>query len=146
MTRTPDGFGRGTPAAPSLGLVSLFTLLAWLGEYAHNRRELPQLTLLSPENSLTALTALGWVAVWGLAPLRRGGSRLLWLWAALHLVGGGLVSVLPLAVLPFDPPQTLDHYLVHLGYGLAQLPLLVLMTRTLPPRPAARTPARSAAR
>lgn len=128
-------------ATRSLGWVALFTLFSWLGEYTHNLRELPQLTLLSPENSLTALTALVLVGVWWQAPLRRAGSLLLWLWAALHLVGGAIISVLPLAVLPFDPPQTLDHYGAHLIYGLAQIPLLVLMTRALLTRPTARTQA-----
>jgi hypothetical protein len=126
----------GTAAARLRGLVTLSTLLSWLGEYTHNLRELPQLTLLSPENSLTALIAVVLLGVWWWAPLRRTGSLLLWLWAALHLVGGGVVSVLPLAVLPFDPPQTLDHYLAHLVYGLAQIPLLVVMTGALHSRPA----------
>ena len=125
-------------AARSLVWVSLFALLSWLGEYVHNLQELPQLTLLSPENSLPALITVVLVGVWWLAPLRRAGSLLLWLWAALHLVVGAVLTVLPLSVLPFDPPQTLDHYLVHLVYGLAQIPLLVVMTRALLSRPKAR--------
>jgi hypothetical protein len=63
---------------------------------------------------------------------------LLLLWAALNLVGGGIVSVLPLEILPFNPPQTLAHYAAHLLYGLAQLPLILLMIKTLRAQPATR--------
>ncbi len=126
-------------AARSLVWVAIFALLSWLGEYVHNLQELPQLTLLSPENSLPALIAVVLVGVWWLAPFRRASSLLLWLWAALHLAVGAVLTVLPLAVLPFDPPQTLEHYLVHLVYGLAQIPLLVVMTRDLLSRPKARS-------
>jgi hypothetical protein len=114
-----------------LGLVFSFALLSWLGEYVHNLFELPQLTVLSPENSLPALTTAVLVAVWAQRPLRRAGTVLLLVWAALHLVGGGLVSVLPLEILPFTPTQSLAHYAVHLLYGLAQLPLIVLMIKSL---------------
>lgn len=117
--------------SPRLGLVLLFALVSWLGEYVHNRYELPQLTLLSPENSLPALTALVLGGVWALKPLRRAGAVLLLAWAALNLVVGGLLSVLPLSVLPFDPAQTPTHYAAHGVYGLAQLPLIMLMVKAL---------------
>lgn len=38
-----------------------------------------------------------------------------------HAIG----TALPLAILPFDPEQTLEHYAVHLLYGLTQLPLII---------------------
>ena len=142
MTGPAANVTRAAPApaaARSLVWVSLFALLSWLGEYVHNLRELPQLTLLSPENSLPALVSVVLVGVWWLAPFRRAGSLPLWLWAALHLVFGAILTVLPLSVLPFDPPQTLDHYLMHLVYGLAQLPLLGVMTQGLLSRPKARS-------
>jgi hypothetical protein len=94
------------------------------------------LTLFSPENSLPALTSFVLVGMWALVPLRRIGAGLLLLWAVLHLVGGAIVSVLPLAILPFDPPQTLAHYAAHLLYGLAQLPLILLMMKKLRAQPA----------
>jgi hypothetical protein len=142
MTGPAANLTRPAPApaaARSLVWVGLFALLSWLGEYVHNLQELPQLTLLSPENSLPALITMVLVGVWWLAPLRRAGSLLLWLWAALHLVVGAVLTVLPLSVLPFDPPQTLEHYLVHLVYGLAQIPLLVVMTRDWLSRPKTRS-------
>jgi hypothetical protein len=111
-------------------------LVSWLGEYGHNLFELPQLTVLSPENSLPALTALVLVGVWALEPARRVGTGLLLAWAALHFVGGAIVSVLPLKVLPYYPAQTLAHYGAHLLYGLAQLPLILVMIVAWRARPA----------
>lgn len=124
------------PVSPGLGLVLLLALVSWLGEYAHNLFELPQLTALSPENSLPALTSLVLVGVYALKPTRRVGTVLLLLWAALHLVGGAMLSVLPLKILPFVPAQTLAHYGAHLLYGLAQLPLILLMMKAWRAQPA----------
>ncbi|HRJ44162.1 MAG: hypothetical protein KJZ86_06525 [Caldilineaceae bacterium] len=45
-----------------------------------------------------------------------------------------MISVLPLALLPFDPEQSLGHYGSHILYFLAQLPLIWVMTRQLWPR------------
>jgi hypothetical protein len=45
-------------------------------------------------------------------------------WALLNLVIGGVVSVLPLPILLFEPEQTLDHYLAHVYYTAGQLPLV----------------------
>jgi hypothetical protein len=45
----------------------------------------------------------------------------------LHLVGGGIISVLPLPFLPFYPEQRLAHYAAHALYAIAQLPLIVLL-------------------
>jgi hypothetical protein len=46
-------------------------LLSWLGEYVHNRADLPQLTLLSRENSLVALVALALFLAWWWVPRPR---------------------------------------------------------------------------
>jgi len=97
--------------------------LSWLGEFAHNRFELPQLTLLSPENSLPALVAVALFAAWWRRPGRVGTAVIL-AWGALHLVGGALLSVLPLPVWPFTPAQAPSHYGAHALYAVAQLPLL----------------------
>jgi hypothetical protein len=107
-------------------LVAAFTFVSWLGEYVHNRFELPQLTLFSPENLLTLLIAALLFLLWLNFPNRLAPAVLLLAWGLLHLVGGGVLSVLPLRALPFLPEQSLSHYLVHLLYGLAQLPLVVL--------------------
>ncbi len=125
-----------TPAAPStlrrpLGLMLLYTLLSWLGEYVHNLFELPNLTLFSPENSIPALISLVLFTVWWLTPGRQAAGLLLLLWSLLHLIGGAILSVLPFGFLPFYPDQTLEHYAAHVAYGVAQLPLIVLLIRQL---------------
>jgi hypothetical protein len=109
----------------------LFTLLSWLGEYVHNLFELPNLTILSPENSIPALISLALFTVWWRAPARQAAGLLLLIWGLLHLVGGGIISVIPFGFLPFYPDQTLDHYAAHAVYGGAQLPLIVLLISQL---------------
>jgi len=109
----------------------LFIVLSWLGEYIHNLYELPQLTPLSPENSITALISLILFLVWWLTPFTHLATLLLLLWGLLHLIGGGIVSVMPFGFLPFYPEQTLDHYAAHGVYVLAQVPLIVLATKEL---------------
>ncbi len=42
-----------------------------------------------------------------------------------QLVGGAILSVLPLPFLPFAPAQTVDHYLSHVILGVTQIPLIV---------------------
>lgn len=120
---TPQAAAARSP----VGWVAAFTALAWLGEYLHNRSELPGLTLLSPENSITALVAGLLFVVWWWLPARTLPAVLLLLWGLLHLVGGGTISVLPLTFLPFAPEQSAAHYLAHVLYGLAQVPLIVAM-------------------
>ena len=114
-----------------VGLMLMFTLLSWLGEYTHNLAELPSLTLISPENSLPALVSLALFGVWWLTPFNRTPTFLLLAWALLHLMGGAIVSVMPLGFLPFYPEQTLEHYAAHVVYGLAQLPLIMLAVQRL---------------
>jgi hypothetical protein len=114
--------------------VFLLTGLSWLGEYVHNLFELPNLTVFSPENSIPALISLALFTVWWrsrFSPSRRTAALLLMGWASLHLVGGGIISVLPLPFLPFYPEQSLAHYAAHALYGIAQLPLIVLLIRQL---------------
>ncbi len=49
----------------------------------------------------------------------------------LHLVGGVIVTVTPLSFLPFVPDQNFIHYLAHLLYGVAQVPLIWIMIRQI---------------
>ena len=108
-----------------VGLVAALILLSWLGELVHNAIELPNLTPLSPENSLPALISLLLFLGWWKQPRgRKAWGWLLFAWAGLHLVGGGILSVIPFAFLPFYPAQNLTHYSAHVFYSLAQLPLL----------------------
>ena len=58
----------------------------------------------------------------------------LFAWALLNLVGGGILSVLPLGLFPFAPEQSLGHYGAHVIYAVAQLPLVIVAARALRPR------------
>ena len=111
--------------------IAVFTALSWLGEVIHNRIELPGLTLLSPENSITALVSVFLFLIWSFLPSRRIPGLLLLLWAMIYFIGGGIISVIPFQFLPFYPEQSMAHYLTHLLYGLAQLPLIVIMLRQI---------------
>jgi hypothetical protein len=108
-------------------VVAAFTLLAWLGEFVHNLLELPQLTVLSPENNLPALVFLILFVAWWYLPTQRITAILMIIWALLHLVGGAIISVIPFSFLPFYPEQSLQHYLTHIFYGVAQLPLIIVL-------------------
>jgi hypothetical protein len=112
-------------------LLGFLLALSWLGMVVHNLLELP-LTLLSPENSLPGLVSfllfLGW---WRLSDARTALLYAMFGWALLHLVAGGVLSVLPLPVWPFVPEQSLAHYLSHAFYSLLQLPLLIWLGKRL---------------
>ena len=55
----------------------------------------------------------------------------LYAWGWLNAIGGGLLSVLPLPLLPFQPEQSLYHYTFHGLYLASQLPLLIVLTQHL---------------
>lgn len=113
------------------GLMVIFLTISWLGEYIHNLFELPNLTVLSPENSLPALVSLVLFAAWWLTRFNRFVTLLILAWGSLHLVAGALLSVIPFPFLPFYPEQTLEHYAAHVAYGLTQLPLIMAAIREL---------------
>jgi hypothetical protein len=119
-----------TPHRPT-ALAAAFSALAWLGEFVHNLVELPQLSPLDPQNSLPALVFAVLFAAWWLFPAKRIMPILIIVWAVLHLVGGAIITVIPFSFLPFYPEQSLRHYLAHISYGLAQLPLMILMVLEL---------------
>ena len=77
---------------------------------------------------------------WRVPASRRSAARWLMWTAAFQLVGGAILSVLPLPILPFVPAQTVDHYVSHLLFGIAQLPLLFVSIRDLVSAPTLRYP------
>ena len=108
-----------------LALLALAMGVSWASMLFHNLSELP-LTPLDLENTgPLAVDIVLFLACW-----RWPVSRVAWAfvlgWALLNMVVGGILTVLPLPVLPFVPEQTVDHYAVHLVYTLGQVPLVLL--------------------
>ena len=120
----PTGGGR------MLGLLALALAVSWGSMLFHNQSELP-LTPLDLENTgPLAVDIVLFVACW-----RWPWSRVVWMsilvWALINLVIGGIVTVLPLPVLPFVPEQTVEHYAVHAVYAIGQLPLVLVAAGAL---------------
>lgn len=117
----------GPSTAPRAVLVAL--ALSAAGHVVHNLAEFPPGILLGWETlfPLAVTVALGG---WLVARPSRFAFGAAGGWALVVIVGGG-GSVLPLGVLPFVPDQSLSHYLAHLVYALAQLPLLWVAYRGL---------------
>ena len=113
-------------------LIGALTFLSWLGAYIHTTLEL-QLPVWRPENSVPALIGLLLFLGWW----RQSHRRRLWIWLLLgwtvvgHLLLGALFSVLPLPLWPFVPEQSAAHYVSHVIYGVAQLPLIWVLWQEL---------------
>ena len=118
-------------------LVLAATVLAWGGFFAHNVREFgwSGVASLGTFTIPWTLLFLALSVLWWRGRARRAAARGLFLLAAVNLIGGAIISVLPLDFLPFEPEQTLTHYISHTIYGAAQLPLLWLMSSQRLPRP-----------
>lgn len=97
---------------------------------AHNLYELP-LSPIDLQNS----GPIAFAAILGIAHALRPGSKAIAAavlgWGVLNLVIGGIVSVLPLSILPFVPEQSVTHYGAHVVYAVGQIPLVVLGYRAL---------------
>jgi hypothetical protein len=104
--------------------------LSALSMLAHNLYELP-LSPIDLENS----GPIAFAAILGIAYALRPDSKAVAAavlgWGVLNLVIGGIVSVLPLAILPFVPEQSITHYAAHVVYAVGQIPLVVLGYRAL---------------
>lgn len=46
--------------------------------------------------------------------------------ALLNLIGGGILSVLPLGLVTFTPEQSPGHFGAHVVYAVAQIPLILV--------------------
>ena len=106
-------------------------LLASAGSMlAHNLYELP-LSPIALENSGPIAFAAGLGMAFALRPDSKPLAATVLGWGVLNLVFGGIVSVLPLSILPFVPEQSITHYGAHLVYTLGQVPLVLLSYRAL---------------
>lgn len=97
---------------------------------AHNLYELP-LSPIDLENSgpITFAAILG--VAYALRPDTTAVAAAVLGWGVLNLVIGGIVSVLPLSILPFVPEQSITHYAAHVVYAVGQIPLVVLGYRAI---------------
>ena len=107
---------------------------------AHNLYELP-LSPIDPQNA----GPIGFAAILGAAYAVRPGSKVIASvalgWGVLNLVIGGIVTVLPLSILPFVPEQSVTHYMAHVVYTVGQIPLVVLAYRAIrAPTPSGQLP------
>ena len=105
--------------APMVGA----TVVAWAGFLVHNIADLPGQTPLSPESLFPTVVTVGLLAFWLVPATRRAGAWALLAWSALNLVVGGILSVLPMGLFPFDPVQSWRHYAFHGVYAATQVPL-----------------------
>ena len=97
---------------------------------AHNLYELP-LSPIDLENSGPILFAALLGMLYALRPDSKAVAAAALGWGVLNLVIGGIVSVLPLSILPFVPEQSAMHYGAHVVYTLGQVPLVVVSYRAL---------------
>lgn len=96
------------------------------GFLVHNVREFGWASLAAPGTGTIPMLAVWAIAaaVWaGLPKFRPGSFWALVSLAGLNLIGGAVISVLPLGVLPFAPEQSFGHYVSHIVYGAGQVPL-----------------------
>jgi hypothetical protein len=103
--------------------------LSALGMAFHTVREFGYAGLLSLGTGTIPFVGVQVVLValwWRVRPARTVVGRALAVTGVIQLLGGAIISVLPLPFLPFQPEQSGRHYLTHLVYGLAQLPLIVV--------------------
>ncbi len=106
--------------------IILALTVAWLGLWTHEFYRIPLARGLTPDGSLPLLAIALLLLIWWLrAADKRAATWALLVYGLINAVGG-ILSVLPLPILPFVPEQTLDHYLVHTWYALCQIPLIVV--------------------
>jgi hypothetical protein len=111
---------------PSAAAVFATSALAAGGMLAHNVVELGAAFLLDPQTLIPLLI----FAALAILAARETAGQGTWLallaWALLNLFVGGILSVLPTGLFPFQPEQSLQHYGVHALYALTCVPLVVV--------------------
>jgi hypothetical protein len=128
---------RGDPSRRITGAPAVWTMggavaVAIAGSLLHNAREFGAESVLAGSNGELVLIVpmlAAFAAWWFVAGARTPAAWTLVALALLNLIGGAVLTVLPLGLLPFEPEQSRDHYLSHIIYGAAQLPLLALGIR-----------------
>ena len=112
--------------SPRPAAVYVTSALAAGGMLAHDVLELGPAFLFDPQ-TLIPLAIFAALAILAARATAGTGTWLALLaWGALNLVAGGILSVLPVGLFPFQPEQSLQHYAVHALYTLTGVPLVVV--------------------
>ena len=108
-------------------------IVSALGMAFHTVREFGWPGLWNPATGMLPVLALqgALLVLWLRADRKRGLTKVLLATGVIQLVGGAIISVLPLPILPYAPDQSVQHYVSHIGYGIAQLPLIWVGSRAL---------------
>jgi hypothetical protein len=107
--------------------VAVAMALSILGLVAHNLREFGFLALFSLSTGTIPMLIIGvaLILMWWQMPKARTVCQVLMIvYGLINLVAGGILTVLPLDFLPFEPEQSLSHYASHGFYSITQLPLI----------------------
>jgi hypothetical protein len=115
-------------------LLGAAVAVAILGSLAHNVIEFgltPMLASRNGELPTVLLWIVGFLVWWRVPQVRLPAAWFLVVLALLNLIGGAIITVIPFGFLPFEPEQTLTHYLSHVIYGVAQLPVLALLAQEI---------------
>ena len=108
--------------------MALAVSLSALGMAAHTVREFGYAGLFSLSTGLIPVVAVQLIlfAVWWMVPAGKSATAIaLAITALLQLIGGAIISVLPLPFLPFEPEQSVAHYISHVVLGVTQIPLVL---------------------
>jgi hypothetical protein len=108
-------------------------IVSALGLAFHTVREFGWPALLNPASGMIPVLSVqvALLVAWLRAGRQRTLTKALLATGLIELVGGAIISVLPLPILPYVPDQSVQHYISHLGYGIAQLPLIWVTSRDL---------------
>jgi hypothetical protein len=108
-------------------------IVSALGMAFHTVREFGWPGLWNPATGMipVLLVQVALLLAWLRADRQRILTKALLATGLTQLVGGAILSVLPLPILPYAPDQSVQHYVSHVGYGIAQLPLIWVASRAL---------------
>jgi hypothetical protein len=117
---------RGVPMAAAV-------IVSALGLAFHTVREFGWPALWNPASGMIPVLAvqIALLVAWLRADRQRSLTKALLATGVIQLFGGAIISVLPLPILPYVPDQSVQHYISHIGYGIAQLPLIWVTSRAL---------------
>jgi hypothetical protein len=95
----------------------MWMAISLLGMTLHNWFELPNMPITRPEYILPSLYSLIlFLGLWRQPTHYKIWEWLILIWGILHFVGGAIISVLPLTILPFTPKQSIYLITFHTSF------------------------------